>query len=72
MEESTKLVGIRFFLKTRERGSLFDFGQSFNLGSDYFAGWLQPRSVNGLGDYFEFGLLPKIKGVYAKEQLAFH
>ncbi len=27
--------------------------------------------MNGLGDYFEFGLLPRIKGLYSKELLAF-
>ncbi|NIQ06494.1 MAG: MBL fold metallo-hydrolase, partial [Candidatus Korarchaeota archaeon] len=41
------------------------------LGVDYFTGWLTPRAINGLGDYFEFNLLPKIKGIYDKEQLAF-
>ncbi|MDH5441456.1 MAG: MBL fold metallo-hydrolase, partial [Candidatus Bathyarchaeota archaeon] len=48
-----------------------DFGQSFTFGADYFTGWLGPRAVNGLGDYLEFDLLPKIMGVYAKELLAF-
>jgi len=54
--------GVRVFL---------DFGQSFTFGEDYFTDWLTPRAVNGLGDYFEFNLLPKIKGIYSKEQLAF-
>ncbi|MCK4477825.1 MBL fold metallo-hydrolase [Candidatus Bathyarchaeota archaeon] len=54
--------GVRVFL---------DFGQSFTLGCDFFSGWLSPRAINGLGDYFEFGLLPKLKGLYAKEQLQF-
>jgi ribonuclease J len=54
--------GVRIFL---------DFGQSFTSGADYFRGWLTPRAVNGLGDYFEFNLLPKIKGIYSKEKLAF-
>jgi len=49
----------------------FDFGQSFNFGAEYFTGWLSPRAINGLGDHFEFGLLPKVRGLYAKEQLAF-
>jgi glyoxylase-like metal-dependent hydrolase (beta-lactamase superfamily II) len=47
-----------------------DFGQSFTFGADYFTSWLQPRGLNGLGDYFEFGLLPKLSGLYAKEMLA--
>ncbi|MEA2089593.1 MAG: MBL fold metallo-hydrolase [Thermoproteota archaeon] len=54
--------GVRVFL---------DFGQSFTLGCDFFTGWLSPRGINGLGDYFEFGLLPKLKGLYAEEQLQF-
>ncbi len=47
----------------------FDFGQSFAMGCDYFTGWLQPRPLNGLGDYFEFGLLPRLEGLYAEEML---
>jgi len=54
--------GVRIFL---------DFGQSFTSGADYFRGWLTPRTVNGLGDYFEFNLLPKIKGLYDEKQLEF-
>jgi len=54
--------GVRIFL---------DFGRSFTSGTDYFTRWLTPRAVNGLGDYFEFNLLPKIKGIYGKKQLAF-
>ena len=54
--------GVRIFL---------DFGRSFTSGTDYFTRWLTPRAVNGLGDYFEFNLLPRIKGIYSKEQLAF-
>ncbi len=41
------------------------------MGADYFAGWLTPRGINGLGDYFEFNLLPKIKGIYSEKQLRF-
>jgi len=33
-----------------------DFDQPFNMGCDFFTGWLSPRGINGLGDYFEFGL----------------
>lgn len=40
-------------------------------GCDFFEGWLKPRGINGLGDFFEFGLLPKLKGLYAEDQLQF-
>lgn len=66
-----EIGGNKILLKDKDTKILFDFGQAFNFGVDYFTGWLCPRAVNGLGDHFEFGLLPKIQGLYAKEQLAF-
>lgn len=63
--------GNKILLEDKKVRILLDFGQSFTLGADYFTGWLCPRAINGLGDYFEFNLLPKIKGVYSKGQLAF-
>jgi len=65
-----EIGGNKILLEEKGTKILFDFGQSFNFGADYFTGWLAPRSINGLGDHFEFGLLPKIPGLYAKEQLA--
>lgn len=50
---------------------LLDFGQSFVFGEKYFTGYLSPRGVNGLGDYFMFDLLPRIEGLYSKDMLAF-
>jgi ribonuclease J len=66
-----EIGGNKILLQDRGTRVLFDFGQSFSFGSEYFTGWLCPRAINGLGDHFEFGLLPKIRGLYAKEQLAF-
>jgi ribonuclease J len=66
-----EIGGNKILLADRNTKVLFDFGQSFDFGAKYFTGWLCPRSVNGLADHFEFGLLPKIRGLYAKEQLAF-
>jgi ribonuclease J len=48
-----------------------DFGQSFDMGTEYFINWLQPRRGNGLRDYFEFGLLPRISGLYSEDVLGF-
>jgi len=33
----------------------------------YFSKFLNPRICNGMGDLFEFGLLPKIKGIYRRD-----
>ena len=65
-----KIGGNKIPLEDRKTKIFFDFGQSFAFGVDYYTGYLGPRAINGLGDYFEFGLLPKIRGLYAKEQLA--
>ncbi len=66
-----EIGGNKVLLEDGDAKVFLDFGQSFTLGCDFFTGWLSPRAVNGLGDYFEFGLLPKLKGLYAEEQLQF-
>jgi ribonuclease J len=65
-----EIGGNKILLEDRGTKVLFDFGQSFTFGDGYYAGWLQPRGINGLGDYFQFGLLPRIKGLYSQEMLA--
>ncbi len=66
-----EIGGNKILLEDRKTKIMLDFGQSFTFGADYFTSYLSARSINGLGDYFEFNLLPKIKGLYSKEQLAF-
>ncbi len=66
-----EIGGNKILLEDKKVRIFLDFGQSFTLGRDYFTGWLTPRRINGLEDYFEFDLLPKIKGIYKKEELAF-
>jgi ribonuclease J len=65
-----EIGGNKILLEDRGTKIFLDFGQSFTFGSEFFASWLQPRGINGLGDYFEFNLLPKISGLYSKEMLA--
>lgn len=66
-----EIGGNKILLQDKQTRIFLDFGQSFNFGADYFTSWLEPRRINGLGDLFEFGLMPRIAGLYAKEQLAF-
>ena len=65
-----EIGGNKILVEDKKTRVFFDFGQSFTFGADYFTGWLAPRTVNGLGDYFAFDLLPKLKGLYSKEMLA--
>jgi ribonuclease J len=64
-----EIGGNKILVQDKNTKVFFDFGQSFAFGEEFFTSWLQPRSLNGLGDYFEFGLLPKISGLYSKEML---
>jgi ribonuclease J len=64
-----EIGGNKILVEDRDARVLLDFGASFTAESRYFDGFLKPRSVNGAGDYFEFGLLPRIEGLYAKEAL---
>ncbi len=66
-----EIGGNKILLEDKQTRIFFDFGQSFTFGSEYFTGWLEPRAINGLGDYFAFNLLPRIKGLYSKEMLAY-
>src|SRR4030043_1331124 len=64
-----EIGGNKILVEEKGTRILFGFGQCFNFGGEYFAGWLSPRAINCLGDHFEFGLLPKISGLYAENQL---
>lgn len=44
-----------------------DFGMQMGKVNQYFGEFLQPRALNGMGDLFEFGLLPKLKGLYRQD-----
>lgn len=63
--------GNKILVEDKETRVWLDFGESFGAGEDFFAGFLQPRAAAGARDYFEFGLLPKIPGLYSREALRF-
>ncbi len=66
-----EIGGNKILLQDHDTKIFFDFGMSFTFGSEFFTGWLQPRGIKGLGDYFEFNLLPRISGIFSKEMLAY-
>lgn len=47
----------------------FDFGMGFKRSGLFFSEFLQPRKCNGIMDFIEFGLLPKIEGIYRRDYL---
>ncbi len=64
-----EIGGNKIWLRDKDVNVWFDFGQSFTYGEKYFVDWLSPRKIVGCKDYFEFGLLPKILGLYQKVML---
>jgi len=48
-----EIGGNKVLLEDKNVRIFLDFGQSFTAGADYYTGWLEPRAINGLGDYFE-------------------
>lgn len=48
---------------------MFDFGKNFSKSSLYFSKFLKPRKAVSLNDFFEFGLLPAIPGIYRQDYL---
>ena len=50
---------------------LFDFGPSFSPQfEEYYVDYLQPRSTSPAKDLLEFGLIPRLEGLYSRDALA--
>ena len=56
--------GNKILLESAKAKVWFDFGLSFTRMNDFYEEFMQPRKINGLGDFFEMGLLPDLKGLY--------
>ncbi|MHA1236054.1 MAG: MBL fold metallo-hydrolase [Candidatus Hodarchaeales archaeon] len=59
-----EIGGNCFLLESEESRILLDCGRSFKQEGKFFAGYLQPRTSQGLRDFLEFDTLPRIQGLY--------
>lgn len=66
---ANEIGGNKILLEDKGVRIYLDFGQPFDFGEEYFYDFLSPRTANGLEVFFEFGLLPKLSGLYSKQQL---
>jgi len=64
-----EIGGNKILLRDRDTRVFLDFGLSFSKQGEYFSGYLSPRTVNGAGDYLEFGLIPNLEGLYAQDAI---
>lgn len=64
-----EIGGNKILIEDKKTRIFLDFGQSFSLLDDYFVeeSFLKPRDRFGLKDYFEFGLIPQLEGLYCDE-----
>ncbi len=64
-----EIGGNKILLHHDDSKYFLDFGMSFSQANKYFSEFLQPRKTNGVLDFIEFGLLPKMKGIYREDYM---
>lgn len=64
-----EIGGNKILLEHKGTRVFLDFGMSFKQNGTFFSEFLNPRKCSGLGDFFEFGLLPDIQGIYREDYL---
>ena len=65
--EEHEIGGNKFLVEDRGTRIFLDFGMQMGKVNQYFAEFLQPRICNGMGDLFEFMMLPKLGGLYRRD-----
>ena len=62
-----EIGGNKFLVEDKKTRIFLDFGMQMGRAGQYFAEFSNPRQLNGMGDYFEFGLLPRLSGLYRRD-----
>ena len=62
-----EIGGNQILLEDRGTRVFLDFGMPMGRANSYFAEFLKPRNLGGMGDLIEFGLLPRMRGIYRKD-----
>lgn len=62
-----EIGGNKFLLEDKGTRIFLDFGMQMGLHGRYYDMMMGPRKGNALADLFEFGLLPRIKGIYRQD-----
>ncbi|MDP7080750.1 MAG: MBL fold metallo-hydrolase [Candidatus Undinarchaeales archaeon] len=64
-----EIGGNKVLVRDGDHAILLDFGMSFGRFGTYYEEFLSPRTVNGMGDFLEMGLLPDLPGIYRADLL---
>ncbi len=62
-----EIGGNKFLVEDKGTRLFMDFGMQMGKVNQYYSEYLQPRDLNGMGDLFEYGLLPRLKGLYRQD-----
>ena len=62
-----EIGGNQILLRDKDTSVFIDFGMPMGRANSYFAEFLRPRTLNGMGDLVEFRLLPRLKGMYRRD-----
>jgi ribonuclease J len=62
-----EIGGNKFLIEDKGTRIFLDFGMQMGKVNQYYSEYLQPRNLNGMGDLFEYGLLPRLKGLYRQD-----
>jgi ribonuclease J len=62
-----EIGGNKFLIEDKGTKIFLDFGMQMNKFNQYFAEFVNPRKCNGMGDLFEFELLPHLEGLYRRD-----
>jgi ribonuclease J len=65
----SEIGGNKILLEDQDTKIFLDFGMSFGKRGLFFEEFLTPRTANGIGDFFELGLLPDLPGIYREDLL---
>ncbi len=66
--DGTNCIGGNKFLLEADGTAIFlDFGTNFGAEDLFFDEFLRPRSITGLADLLELGLLPPLWGIYRQD-----
>lgn len=57
--------------RSSDASVFLDFGMNFARHGMYFEEFIQPRTSNGIVDYLDMGLLPRVDGIYRHDLLEF-
>jgi len=62
-----EIGGNQFLIEDKGTKLFLDFGMPMGRVGSYYADFLQPRILSGMGDLFEFKFLPKLSGLYRRD-----